>query len=1264
VVNPTVGGDADVQAATRDLMVSDQVRVRGTSKAQELLAPEATSHQVVIGDIPMEPSCFQARVGLLARLDSAGAQVSVIHSVTGLHGFGATQLAAAYARAKLAAGWRVVAWVNGADTDGLLAGLAAVADGTGLANDFGSGVNDAGAAVRHWLESDGDRCLLVFDDVSDPEVVQPFLPALGAARVLITSNRQPVANLGSTVPVDVFSADEASTFLAGRTGLDDEAGAAAVAAALGHLPLALALAVSVVEGQQRGGYAWYLNRLQAVPADVSLMGDDGQPYPLSLARAVLLSLQAVRAADRTGVCTRVMEIMAGLSSAGVHRELLHSAGQAGVLASGGRLVAADLVDRVLEWLSGRSLLTFSVDGQTVVMNRLVARVIRNGLARRGRLMAAYEAAAFVLDVYSRALVGSQDRRALRGILQQVMALHDSLAELATEINEELAWLLLRLRFVAFYHVLELGDSTRQAIAVGEPLADDLEHLLGPDHPDTLNSRNSLAAAYLAADRVAEAIPLFEQILAVRQRMLGPDDSETLISQNNLASAYQDAGRTAEAIRLYELNLDMRERLLGPDHPSTLNSRGNLATAYRDGGRMSEAISLLKQTLADRERVLGPDHPDSRATRTKLAAAYQDAGRAAEAVPLLDRTSADRKLILPSYHPGTQTSRKNLAEADRAAVRVAGAIPPLEKPLVARTSQPFGSAAGQMRPANFRRPPAAPARRALPVGFRRPPAAPASRPLPSGLARPPVKLTGRTTTSRTLEPPHKDDQDDREVVVAITAGDPAGIAMAYDRYAAALYGYSHWILQNSAAAAGALKDTFVIVTATLSNLSEPSKLRPWLFALTRNECRRRIRPTSAARDEVADAVGEPVEAIDELSDTTVQFRAVGPVPGAGDEPSDTTVQFRAVGPVPGAGDESSDTTVQFPVVGLLADPITPFRVVGQPIYGPGHINSDNGQAELRSLIHSILAGLTPREREVIELSFRHDLDDSDLAIVLGVAQSRAQALASRARGRLEEALGALHIALTGREACPVLGELLADWDGQLTEHTRDVVVWHIGECQTCAHHGWGAMRPAAFARLLPLAPLPQELREQVLSLCTSTTEDAVAYRRRVARHAVWIWIWFARFSRAVRQVSWSGIRANPGVAVAAAAVAVWVVAAVSVTILTFASSRAADAQTTGSTHAQLGQTSAGASSRSPAAGATATAPTSAAARPSPTVTQPSAHAPTPVQTVPSRLAATSSAPSRSTSSSPGPSRSPSPSRSGSPSPSQTASPSPSSSTPAA
>ena len=117
-----------------------------------------------------------------------------------------------------------------------------------------------------------------------------------------------------------------------------------------------------------------------------------------------------------------------------------------------------------------------------------------------------------------------------------------------------------------------------------------------------------------------------------------------------------------------------------------------------------------------------------------------------------------------------------------------------------------------------------------------------------------KLSDHSSPSRTQDPPPKDAEHDREVVAAITAGDPAGIAMAYDRYAAALYGYCHWMLHDSADAAESLQDTFVLAAATLSDLPEPSKLRPWLFALARNECRRRIRPRSATRDE-ADAANQ-------------------------------------------------------------------------------------------------------------------------------------------------------------------------------------------------------------------------------------------------------------------------------------------------------------------------------------------------------------------------------------------------------------------------
>ncbi len=1116
---------------------------------------EAASDQLVVGDIPREAPGFQPRPYLLAELERVDQGVQLL---TGTLGAGSTQLAAAYARAKLAAGWRLVAWVNAENTGNLLAGLAAVADTVGLSvGGSRRDAADAGRIVRHWLETEGDNCLLVFDDAENPDVLREFVP-VGAARVLITSTRQLPVNLQTSVSVDVFSADEALTFLAGPTGLDDAGKAAAVAAELGHLPLALAQAAAVIAGH-RLAYGAYLDRLRTLPVQEHLTRqEEGQAYPDGVAGAVLLSLQAVWAADRAGVSTRMLEIMAVLSAAGVRRELLHIAGQAGVLASGGHRVPAAQVDRALEWLSHRSLLSVSLDGQTIILHRLVAQVVRDWLARRERLAAVCRVAASVLEARAITLGRSQDRPAVRDVPQQVKALLENTAGLAGEADKELARILLRLRFVALYHLIELGDSTPQAIAVGEPLTADLERLRGPDHPDTLNSRNSLAAAYLAAGRVADAIPLFEQILAGRERLLGPDHSDTLTSRNNLASAYQDADRAAEAIPLFEQTLAARERLLGVGHPRTLSSRSNLAAAYRAGGRFAEALSLLEQTLADRERVLGPEHPDTRSSRKNLATAHQGGGQAAAAIPLFEPTSSGwPRIILRPEHPDTQPSRKNLANAYWDGGRVAEDTPPIE---------PLADDVTQLLPALFRRPPADAARRVLPVGFRWPPGDPVRRLLPDGISRRSAELTGHSSPSRA----HQRPAIDREVAAAIAAGDPAGIALAYDRYAAALYGYCHWMLHDPAGAAEALQDTFVIAAATLGDLPGAPELRPWLYAVARTECQRRLH-------------------------TTV------PVRGG--------------------------------------------RVAPDPTAG---VSGDSAQGELRTMTGAVLAQLKPREREVIELSLRHDLYGSDLAEALGMSSRRTHALAARARGRLEKALGALLVVRTGREACSVLGELLADWDGQLTEQTRDLVGGHVEQCEICATHGPGALRPAALFGLLPLAPLPGELREQVLSRCSSTAVNGVEERRRVARRAELTW--FARISQAIRRVSWDSIGANPGTVTAAVAIALWTVAAVSAILLTFAGSNPA--------HAQTARQDVRTSSSSPAPAAPATASTSAAARPSPIASQPSAHVPPPVQPSPSF----SPEPSPSSSSSPEPSPSSSSPPEPSPSSSSSPKPSPSSSSP--
>ena len=460
-------------------------------------------------------------------------------------------------------------------------------------------------------------------------LLRPFVPAAGAARILITVAREPIAELGTSVPVDVFSAEEALALLDGRTGLADEAGASAVAAELGHLPLALDQAAAVIAGQHLG-YAAYLAKLRALPAADYLVrredGEEQQPSSPGAAEAVLLSLEAASAADPLGVCTGVMEIVAMLSPAAVRRDLLRAAGQAGTLLGRGRRVAAPMVDQALERLNERSLLGFSLDGQAVGMHCLVARVARGWLARRGRLATACQAAASALEGAAVALAETQDHAAVREMLGQVTALLENAEASTDDADDKLARMLMRLRLLALDHLIELGDSTPRAIAIGEPLTADLERLLGASHPDTLNARDSLAAAYEDAGRVAEAIRLFEQTLAERERLLGPDDPDTMRSRSDLARAYREAGRVADAVPLVEQTLAARERLFGADHPSTLASRNNLASAYRATGRPAEAIPLFEKNVATCERLFGADHPKTLASRHNLDLARQESAR--------------------------------------------------------------------------------------------------------------------------------------------------------------------------------------------------------------------------------------------------------------------------------------------------------------------------------------------------------------------------------------------------------------------------------------------------------------------------------------------------------------------------------------------------------------------------------------------------------------------------------------------------------------
>jgi RNA polymerase sigma factor (sigma-70 family) len=260
--------------------------------------------------------------------------------------------------------------------------------------------------------------------------------------------------------------------------------------------------------------------------------------------------------------------------------------------------------------------------------------------------------------------------------------------------------------------------------------------------------------------------------------------------------------------------------------------------------------------------------------------------------------------------------------------------------------------------------------------------------------------------------------DRDIAASLAAGDPDGLAAAYDHHAAGLYGYCRSLLGQPADAADAVQDTFIIGTAKVAGLHNPARLRSWMYAIARNECHSRLRAGAWPRAEPGGELAAPVAAAVDSED------------------------------------------------------------------------------ELRYLVLDALGRLSADEREVAELSRRHGLDDADLAGVLGVPERQAHALVAAAAGELDRSLGTLLVAGTGWGTCPGLDALLDGWDGRPTMVWRTRAGRHIDGCGVCGERRRKVLGPAMLLRLVPLALVPESLREQVLWLVPDDSPEAVSYRDEV------------------------------------------------------------------------------------------------------------------------------------------------------------------------
>jgi RNA polymerase sigma factor (sigma-70 family) len=138
-----------------------------------------------------------------------------------------------------------------------------------------------------------------------------------------------------------------------------------------------------------------------------------------------------------------------------------------------------------------------------------------------------------------------------------------------------------------------------------------------------------------------------------------------------------------------------------------------------------------------------------------------------------------------------------------------------------------------------------------------------------------------------------------------------------------------------------------------------------------------------------------------------------------------------------------------------------------------------RSDLRQLVWNAAAGLSERDRALLDLHLRHGLEGAELGQAMGVDPGHAYVLLSRLRDQVERSLGALLVARLGRADCPDLSQLLSDWDGRFSPLIRKRVARHVDACQVCSERRRTAASPLALLAAVPPIPAPAYLRGRVL-----------------------------------------------------------------------------------------------------------------------------------------------------------------------------------------
>ncbi|XP_065659076.1 uncharacterized protein LOC136083588 [Hydra vulgaris] len=185
-------------------------------------------------------------------------------------------------------------------------------------------------------------------------------------------------------------------------------------------------------------------------------------------------------------------------------------------------------------------------------------------------------------------------------------------------------------------------------------------ILGINHPHTITTKHCIAICLKNMGKYNEALEIYYSVEKIQTEILGINHPDTIRTKHSIAICLKNMGKYNEALEIYYSVEKIQTEILGINHPDTIGTKRNIAICLHDMGKYNEALEIYYSVEKIRTEILGINHPHTITTKHCIAICLKNMGKYNEALEIYYSVEKIQTEILGINHPDTIGTKHSIA----------------------------------------------------------------------------------------------------------------------------------------------------------------------------------------------------------------------------------------------------------------------------------------------------------------------------------------------------------------------------------------------------------------------------------------------------------------------------------------------------------------------------------------------------------------------------------------------------------------------------